>query len=203
MLLGADWDGALLCLLLKVPSVLGETQPCPQHCTCRYYSPAVTPGSTSDAVAWPSSITTAGGTEPVLAFGRFSFASAWPRNDISEKNQSLWVFFWGWSGCGACCDDGSGSPMHVAGCVDMLWCAGPPAAPRAGGCHGGITHGLASFSCGREGEGRGAAAHFSSPVCTGRGSEMPWSISHGGGNGSECPSKGPRDAQSASWPDNC
>lgn len=32
---------------------------------------------------------------------------------------------------------------------------------------------------------------------------MPWSISHGGGNGSECSSKGPRDAQSASWPDNC
>lgn len=92
MLLGADWDGALLCLLLKVASVLGETQPCPQHCTCRCYSPAVTPGSTSDAVGWPSSITTAGGTEPVLAFGRFSFASAWPRNDISEKNQSLWVF---------------------------------------------------------------------------------------------------------------
>lgn len=57
---------------LKVAGVLGETQLCPQRCTCRCYSPAVTLGPTSDAVGWPRSITPAGGTEPVLAFGCFS-----------------------------------------------------------------------------------------------------------------------------------
>lgn len=37
--------------------MLGEPQLRPQDCTARCYSPAVTPGPTSDAVGWLSSIT--------------------------------------------------------------------------------------------------------------------------------------------------
>jgi len=50
------------------------------------------------------------------------FASAWPRNSISGKTQSLRVcfLFSGWSNRGAGRDDGSRSPVRAAGWADVL-----------------------------------------------------------------------------------
>lgn len=104
--------------LLWIAGRLGEARLHPQHCARCGCSPAVTPGpqTVSDAMGWPSPITPAGGTDPVLAFGRFSSPQL-GLETVSQRKIKACIFFF----------SGAGAAVVLA----VMMGAGAPCTPQA------------------------------------------------------------------------